>query len=245
MASSEYNQRKKGLHAQLQSQIASLAERRPARYEMRMQSMQALEAVHPKLINDAKAMRHCSEAMHSAYLRRQACMCVCICTACMCVCICIYMYMLYVYVHGMYMHVHVDMHMHMQRDAAIACACTYAVCLHSALHLHLAILTMALLTMTVSTVPPPLPGGRAAPRRRACHAAIAHWLLPSAREHLANRAGARVALGIARRVARRVGRRHAGGGALLDGRPVCRGRRRALVAPPVPRRAWLQLARRA
>ena len=79
MASSEYNQRKKGLHAQLQSQIASLAERRPARYEMRMQSMQALEAVHPKLINDAKAMRHCSEAMHSAYLRRQACMCICIC----------------------------------------------------------------------------------------------------------------------------------------------------------------------
>ena len=50
VASSEYNQRKKGLHAQLQSQIASLAERRPARYEMRMQSMQALEAVHPKLI---------------------------------------------------------------------------------------------------------------------------------------------------------------------------------------------------
>ena len=37
-----------------------------------MQSMKALEEVHPKLINDPKAMRHCSEAMHSAYLRRQA-----------------------------------------------------------------------------------------------------------------------------------------------------------------------------
>ena len=37
-----------------------------------MQSMQALEAAHPKLINDPKAMHRCSEAMHSAYLRRQA-----------------------------------------------------------------------------------------------------------------------------------------------------------------------------
>ena len=41
-----------------------------------MQSMQALEAVHPRLISDERAMRHCSEAMHSAFLRRQVCVCM-------------------------------------------------------------------------------------------------------------------------------------------------------------------------
>ena len=50
---------------------------------------------------------------------------------------------------------------------------------------------------------------------------------------------------VARRVARDVGQRLAGGGALLGGGPLRSRRRRALVAPAIPHRAWLQLARRA
>ena len=71
LASSEYRACKRDLHAQLQQQLVALAERRPAKYQLRMRTMLCLENLDPSLhlIADQRAMRGAATAMHATFMR--------------------------------------------------------------------------------------------------------------------------------------------------------------------------------